>query len=201
MYTGRICNGVVVLDDSGVPVADSDPPEAPEGYHYAGSWVEGDGAITRSWELVPDAGTAQEAAVALARIQAASLSDDDALRVMALYDEWAPNVSYSAGTRLMRRGTLYRVLQGHVSQEGWAPEDSPSLFARVLAGQSGEVGEWERPGATNGYAHGSRVTHNGHLWESDFDPEGTLGGNVWEPGTVGSHWVDLGEWPAPGGEE
>ena len=41
----------------------------------------------------------------------------------------------------------------------------------------------------SGYQKGDQVIHNGHRWESDFD-----GDNVWEPGAVGSHWVDKGEW-------
>lgn len=196
MLYGHLMGGVPVATGEGLPIVETEPPECPEGYELDQSWSEAGGQIVQVWSVVPVGGTAEAAAVELARIQAASLPDEDALRVAALYPEWSgAGVSYSEGQRLLRRGTLYRVLQDHVSQEGWAPEDAPSLFARVLAGQSGEVGEWERPGSTNGYAYGSRVTHNGRLWESDFDPDGTLGGNVWEPGTVGSHWVDMGPWP------
>ena len=202
MLYGHLMGGVPVATGEGLPIVETEPPSCPDGFRLEQSWRESSDAITQTWSVVPAEGTPEEAAVALARMMAVSLTDDEALRVPALYDEWSgAGVSYREGTRLLRLGTLYRVLQDHVSQEGWAPEDSPSLFARVLAGQSGEVGEWERPGSENGYAYGSRVTHNGHLWESDFDPDGTLGGNVWEPGTVGSHWVDLGEWPASGGEE
>lgn len=185
-----------VATGEGLPIVETEPPECPEGYELDQSWEETGGQIVQVWSVVPSEGTPEAAALRLARVMAESLTDDEALGVAALYDEWSgAGVSYAAGRRLLRRGVLYRVLQDHVSQEGWPPESTPSLFARVLAGQSGEVGEWERPGSTNGYAHGSRVTHNGHLWESDFDPDGTLGGNVWEPGTVGSHWVDLGPWP------
>lgn len=196
MLHGHLMGGVPVATGEGLPIVETEPPECPEGYELEQSWEEAGGQIVQVWSVVPSAGTPEAAALELARVLAASLGDDEALRVAAIYPEWSgEGVSYRKGQRLLRTGTLYRVLQDHVSQEGWAPEAAPSLFARVLAGQSGEVGEWERPGSTNGYAHGSRVTHNGHLWESDFDPDGTLGGNVWEPGTVGSHWVDLGPWP------
>lgn len=196
MLHGHLMGGVPVATGEGLPIVETEPPECPEGYELDQSWEETGGQIVQVWAVVPSEGTPEAAALRLARVMAESLSDDEALGVAALYDEWSgAGVSYAEGRRLLRRGVLYRVLQDHVSQEGWPPESTPSLFARVLAGQSGEVGEWERPGATNGYAHGARVTHNGHLWESDFDPDGTLGGNVWEPGTVGSHWVDLGPWP------
>lgn len=191
MLYGHLMGGVPVATGEGLPIVETEPPECPEGYSLEQSWGEAGGQIVQTWAVVPSSGTPEAAALRLARIQAASLTDDEALLVPALYDEWSgEGVSYRAGRWLLRNGALYRVLQDHVSQADWAPEASPSLFARVLAGQSGEVGEWERPGSENGYAEGARVTHNGHLWESTADD------NVWEPGAVGAPWEDKGPWPA-----
>lgn len=61
----------------------------------------------QTWAVVPSSGTPEAAALRLARIQAASLTDDEALLVPALYDEWSgEGVSYRAGRRLLRNGAL-----------------------------------------------------------------------------------------------
>lgn len=35
------------------PVENTEPPEAPEGFCYEGSWEESDAAIVRTWTLAP----------------------------------------------------------------------------------------------------------------------------------------------------
>ena len=195
MLKGKLIGGVVVLGDEGMDVIDTDPPECPEGYKAVGSWSEQFGTILRTWELAPVEGTAQEAALLLCRSIAAELPDEQALAVAALYDEWIAGAAYSAGQRVRWRGTLYKVLQGHVSQAGWTPDAAPSLFAEVLPGQEGNepeegYAEWVQPGSTNGYSTGDRVLHDGHLWTSLVDD------NVDEPGTDnGFRWKDEGAYP------
>lgn len=189
---------VVPEGEGGKPIIESVRPEAPDGYEAVDGYVDAGTEIRQVWSLVPKQGTEADAAVALAKMQAAELSDGDAAKVPALYDEWSgESIEYKQGQRLRFQGLLVKVLQGHTSQPDWAPNAAPSLFAVILPGQDGsgvEVGIWQRPSADNGYGYGDKTIHNGHLWQSDYDPDGTLGGNVWEPGTVGSHWVDLGEW-------
>lgn len=188
---------VLVTDAEGSkPVRDVAAPEAPEGYVAKGEWVDTGAEIVRSWRLEPEGGTAADAAVELARIQAQSLGDADAVRVVALYDEWSGDgVEYKQGDRRRFQGCLVKCLQDHTSQPDWAPNAAPSLWALILPGQDGsgvEVGVWQQPGSTNGYSEGDKVVHGGHLWQSDVDD------NVWEPGAVGAPWTDLGEWD--GGE-
>lgn len=189
---------VVPEGEGGKPIVESVRPEAPDGYEAVDRYVDAGTEIRQVWSLVPKQGAEADAAVALAKMQAAELSDGDAVKVPALYDEWSgESIEYKQGQRLRFQGLLVKVLQDHTSQPDWAPNAAPSLFAVILPGQDGsgvEVGIWQRPSADNGYGYGDKTIHNGHLWQSDYDPDGTLGGNVWEPGTVGSHWVDLGEW-------
>lgn len=185
---------VLVTDEQdGKPIIEAKKPDAPSGYHADQSFVDTGAEIHQTWSLVPDEGTASEAAVALAKMQAESLDDSQALKVPALYDEWSGDgIEYKKGDRRRYQGTLVKCLQDHTSQPDWAPNAAPSLWAVILPGQDGsgvEVGIWTQPGPENAYQKGDRVIHNGHLWESDFD-----GDNVWEPGQVGAHWVDLGEW-------
>ncbi|WP_417047406.1 carbohydrate-binding protein [Enorma massiliensis] len=184
---------IVGEGEGGKPVVEAAKPEAPEGYEAVDSWADNGTELRQSWALQPVEGSAAEAAVALAKMQAAELSDGDAVKVPALYDEWSGDgVEYKKGDRRRFQGTLVKCLQDHTSQPDWAPNAAPSLWAVILPGQDGSgvtVGIWEQPGPDNAYQLGDQVIHNGHLWESDFD-----GDNVWEPGQVGSHWVDKGEW-------
>lgn len=181
---------LLVADASqGRPVTESAAPAAPEGYEARARFEDAGTSIAQVWDLVPKAGTPAEAALALARMQAAQLSDEQALSVPALYDAWAPATSYGAGVRLTYNGVLYKVLQAHLSAANARPGEAPSLYARVLAGQSGSVGEWEQPDSTNPYSKGDRVTHDGKTWESLVD------NNVWEPGATGTGalWREVSE--------
>lgn len=126
-----------------------------------------------------------------ARFVAVTLTDEQALEVPDLYDEWSgDSVSYSVGDRLRHNGILYKVLQAHTSQETWTPETAPSLFAKILIPDPEVIPEWEQPDSTNGYQLGDRVTHNGKTWESTFN-----GSNVWEPGAIGTEslWKEVTE--------
>lgn len=188
---------VLVTDEAGSkPIVESAAPEAPDGYAAKYKWVDTGAAIEQSWSLVPEEGSAADAAVELARIQAQSLSDADAVRVVALYDEWdGDGVEYAVGDRVRFQGELVKCLQAHTSQADWAPNAAPSLWSVILPGQDGsgvEVGVWQQPESTNGYDEGDRVIYDGHLWESTQDD------NVWRPGDVGAPWTDLGEWDGSG---
>lgn len=183
----------VILTDpeEGKPIVEVPKPNEPDGYHADMSYVDTGTEIKQSWALVPDEGSAAEAAVTLAKIQAASLDDADAVKVQALYDEWSgDSVEYAVGDRVRFQGTLCKCLQAHTSQADWAPNAAPSLWSLILPGQEGsgvEVGIWQQPDSTNGYDKGDKVLYNGHIWES------TQNDNVWKPGDVGAPWTDLGE--------
>ena len=185
MLYGTMAGGLVLLvadETKGRPVTESAAPAVPEGYVARARFEDAGSSIAQVWDVLPAEGTAADAALALARMQAAQLSDEQALSVPALYDAWAPATSYAAGERVTHQGILYKVLQAHLSAANAAPPEAPSLYARVLPGQSGSgvVGEWEQPDSTNPYAKGDRVTHNGRTWESLVD------NNVWEPGATGT---------------
>ena len=196
LYGTLIAENIVLLSDEehGKPIVEAVEPFVPENYMGKCSWTDVGTQITQTWEIVPIEGTAQDAALRLTMLQAQSLPDEAALEFVALYPEWIAGESYAAGQRVKYKGTLYKVLQGHVSQADWAPDAAPSLFAKVLPGQEGaepEEGyaEWVQPDSTNGYSTGDKVVWNGHLWESIVDD------NVDEPGTDnGFRWKDLGEY-------
>lgn len=117
---------------------------------------------------------------------AISLDDTDALEAIELYPQWSgESVEYVKDMRVRFDGILYRVLQDHISQEGWTPVAASSLFAKVLIPGPDIVPEWEQPDSTNPYQIGDRVTHNGKTWEN------TIANNVWEPGVYGWKEVNI----------
>lgn len=199
MLKGTLIGGSVVLSDSGKPIVEVDAPEAPEGYEMRAAWREDGSRIVQAWEAVPVAGSVDDAVRTLAMMQAERLSDDDALKVVPLYKEWVPGLDYYDGTdpehpqsRRTWKGILYKCTDKHTALTTWEPDVSPSLWERVLPGQEGNddpevIEEWVQPDSTNGYSKGDQVSHNGHAWQSDVDD------NVWEPGTVGAPWTDIGE--------
>lgn len=116
-----------------------------------------------------------------ASVFAENLNDEQAYKVPDLYPEWSGNgVSYKAGTRVLYKNVLWRVISDHRSQDNWTPEFAPSLFAKILMPDDGSIPEWEQPSAENAYAKGDIVSHGGFKWRSLVD------NNVWQPGVAGT---------------
>lgn len=180
MFYGQFVSGAVYLttDGSGLPIREAAEPTPGAGYHTSLTYEQHDGAIWQVWALVPDAGTAQDAALMLAQIQASKLSDTDALRVPALFPRYEKGHVYAQGDRILHQGALYKAIDGHT-----ATADDPTVDARhwakvVPASDGGEdVAEWVS-GKT--YAKGDRVKKYGQTYESLVDS------NAWEPGVTGS---------------
>ena len=120
---------------------------------------------------------------------AENLTDEEAVENTELYPAWGPEGhEYIPGDRVRYNGELYKVLQAHTSQDTWAPDVSPSLFARVLSGQDGEVGVWEQPDSTNPYMKGDKVHY-----PAATDPvyESTIDNNIWSPGAYPQGWKQI----------
>lgn len=112
------------------------------------------------------------------------LPDAEAVSVPWLFKRWDGNgAELKAGERVCDGGVLYTVLQDHTTQATWIPSVTPSLFARVLIPDEGQIYDWKQPDSTNGYKIGDKARHNGMVWESDYD------NNSWEPGVFGWHVV------------
>ena len=85
--------------------------------------------------------TAEEVNALLIRQQINSLSVDDntALRMREFYPEWASEQAYTAGYKVQYGGALYKVLQAHTSQDGWEPENAPSLWTEICESHAGTL--------------------------------------------------------------
>ena len=68
-----------------------------------------------------------------------SLSDDDALKAMELFDSWQPDTEYKIGKRLRYAGKLYRVRQAHTSQVQYPPTITPALYEEVAEPGQGDT--------------------------------------------------------------
>lgn len=78
----------------------------------------------------------QQAAIAVAQIQAQALTDEQAAQVKAIYPAWsADGVHYPVDYKVLHGGVLYKSMQGHTSQADWAPGAAPSLWAAVDSGE------------------------------------------------------------------
>lgn len=113
----------------------------------------------------------------------ASLLDDaDALKGVELFPAWKVGQSYTTGQRVRYDGVLYSVLQPHTSQDNWRPNETASLYAKVLIPDENEIPEWQQPDSTNAYKKGDKVRYKGKVYKSLID------NNVWSPDDYPAGW-------------
>ena len=121
---------------------------------------------------------------------AASLSEEQALEVAAVYPEWEAGRAYAVGD-ILQHGTnsvgdpqLYRVVQAHTSQADWLPEATPALYDAFGLDEQGYP-VWSQPtGAHDAYNTGDIVDYNGTLYKSLID------GNTRAPDDYPQGWEE-----------
>ena len=58
-----------------------------------------------------------------------TLSDEESLKCVTLYEKWNGNgVAYAFGKKVRHNGKLYKTKQAHTSQADWSPDIAVSLF-------------------------------------------------------------------------
>ena len=119
---------------------------------------------------------------------AESLSDEKAMEIASVYDDWKIGKSYEVGTfvKYGENGVgdpqLYKVVQAHTSQADWTPDVTKSLFTPIGLTDEGYP-VWSKPtGAHDAYNIGDTVEYNGTLYES------TINGNIWSPDEYPQGW-------------
>lgn len=169
-----------------VDVSTPDDPKVVTESMYNSEYLEMKGKIDELTFELEQANEVNTYLSVAASFAASSFTDEQALQVPLLYPFWSSDsVNYKTGDRVRYTdNVLYKVLQDHTSQESWTPDNSPSLFAKVLIEDPSVIPEWEQPGPENAYKKGDHVMHNGKEWESLVD------NNVWEPGVIGTE----GQW-------
>ena len=120
---------------------------------------------------------------------AATLPEEQALEVAAVYPAWEAGRAYAVG-EILSYGTnsvgdpqLYKVVQAHTSQEDWTPDATPALYD-AFGLDDGGYPIWSQPsGAHDAYNQGDIVNYNGTLYQS------TINGNVWSPDVYPAGWT------------
>lgn len=122
------------------------------------------------------------------QIFAASLTDEQAMEVVAVYDPWKEGKTYAVGDFLtygvngVGDPQLYKVVQAHTSQADWKPDTHPALYTPIGLDESGYP-VWAQPtGAHDAYNTGDIVNYNGTLYRSLVD------GNTYSPDTYPAGW-------------
>lgn len=119
---------------------------------------------------------------------AATLSDEQAMEVAAVYSAWEAGREYAMdeiltyGTNSVGDPQLYRVVQAHTSAAEWTPDVAPSLYDAIGLDEQGYP-VWSQPsGAHDAYNTGDIVNYNGTLYISLID------GNTWSPDAYPAGW-------------
>lgn len=184
MHGVMVSDGTVMVTDAahGLPIVEVPEPSAPTGYHAEGRWSESGGYLVHSYELVPDEGSAEQAALALSRLQYQSLPYSLAYELRALAPRYEAGQAFAAGTRFLDGGALYTADEDFVAPTGVRPSDEsvPCTVAPDPAGAE----PWSEPTDKHTYRKGSLVTHADKLWRSRKN------NNTEEPG-AGDRWEEV----------
>lgn len=143
-------------------------------------------AILRSIEFNFD----QQAAKRLLGLLAKHLLEDTAITegvlsdLSAVYYPYKVGVSYSTGDVFTYEGSIYSVIQPHVSQTGWKPNTEKALYKSYAP--QGTTPDFIQPtGAHDTYKIGDKVKFNGQIYES------LINNNSWSPSAYPQGWKKL----------
>lgn len=195
VYGAMVSNGDVLLTNGsyGKPVLFAEEPtDLPAGMVAKMRWQELTDRIQQVYDVVTATGSAADAAVQLAKIQAETLPDEDALKVHALYDDWSGDgVKYKKDKRLNYNGDLYKVIKNHTSQYDWTPDAAHSLFVKidpVTNADPDAITEWveKQNGVDKGYKKNQVVMLDGKYYKSKQN------NNFYKPGPdTWAAWEDV----------
>ena len=126
---------------------------------------------------------AQMRTAAMFSVMTMALTDDQAMEVSTLIEEWSVGGAYKTGDIRRYNGALYRALQDSTGEEQYPPDTFVAGWKRIGEPNEDGVYPWVQPlGATDAYNAGDKVTYNGKTYESLID------GNVWSPDAYPAGW-------------
>lgn len=119
---------------------------------------------------------------------AQSLTDNDAMEIATVYPAYVVGKSYkvdemlSYGVNNVNDPQLYRVVQEHISQADWKPNETSALYVPIGLNEQGYP-VWSQPtGSHDAYNKGDVVDYQGVLYKSLID------GNVYSPEAYPQGW-------------
>lgn len=138
---------------------------------------------------VPSANDIIDQLKELVSTQVQELSDEDALKVAALYPTWVSKLNQDTQRegkpialyeRLWDDGKLWKCITPHNALKNWKPKDAPSLFVEVSDDEWPEIPEVIP--AENPWMSGQKGTWKGEHYISAID------NNVWNPDQYPAGW-------------
>lgn len=95
-------------------------------------------------------------------------------------EDYQVGKDYKAGDTFKYNGVVYAVIQGHISQAEWTPDNTPALYKALRqteeAGDDAVIKEWVQPtGGHDIYNTGDKVIYQGVIYQSTID------NNSWSP--------------------
>jgi chitinase len=101
---------------------------------------------------------------------------------------WAPNTSYTAGTRVSYQGSIYECRQNHTSLVGWEPPNVTALWL-LVTGDGGNGDDTQAPTApSNLMVAATTSTSISLTWNASSDNVGVTGYDVFQ----GSNTTPIG---------
>lgn len=193
-----------VLAETWYKIHETDLPTPEDGYRFEpGEVALVDGKYVKTWKKIPltteeEESLAQTAALSIisssmarTHIQTASFSAGEfaLFSTAGLFDEWAPDVPYSKGFRLVCDGVVYEVQQDVLSVESQPPFAAGLLAVYRPLSVNPETGEEPDGSKEHPYAFlygmdvhsGKYYSYNNHLYLAKSD----MTACVWPPDTEG----------------
>lgn len=155
-------------------------------------FVETDTTITYQYVvegrvLTVDEQLEQQKNIALTYL-ADTLTDEQAVKVPLIFEEWQAGVDYKTGKRVVYEGVLYKLLSDHTSSATYPPDVTNYIYSKILNETiDGDIPEWQQPDYTNPYMKGDRVRFNGKIYESLID------NNSYSPTAYPAGWKEITE--------
>ena len=114
-------------------------------------------------------------------IRVDELSEEELLDIIDLYESYQVDRSYKEDDIFKYEGKLYKVIQGHTSQEDWIPSELPALYLNMMP--ENVIPEWVQPsGGHDAYNVGDKVIYEGQVYECIID------NNTWSPTDYPQGW-------------
>lgn len=107
-------------------------------------------------------------------IRVDELAPEELFEMIDLYPQYEIGYSYLVDDIFKYEGKLYKVIQAHISQEDWLPNELPAMYLNLMP--ENVIPEWVQPTmAEDAYNIGDKVIFEGEVYECIID------GNTWKP--------------------
>ncbi|HZK00862.1 MAG TPA: carbohydrate-binding protein [Tissierellaceae bacterium] len=109
------------------------------------------------------------------------ISEEELVEIIDLYPQYKIGRVYVVDEIFKYEGRLYKVIQLHISQEDWLPNELPAMYFNLMP--ENVIPEWVQPtGSHDAYKIGDKAIYEGEVYESLID------GNTWSPGDYPEGW-------------